>query len=346
MKRKYNYIIALLLALSFSIAATAQENTRRFSKSWPVSEVETLEIINKFGEVRISDRGGNQVTIEVLVTVEGPGNRATALLDDITVSFWSMGSKAKAETKMASNFKSRGKFSIDYTVNIPAIKNLNITNKFGNVVMQNLTGKGNFDIGYGNLTAGQLNTPGSDGFRLNLEYGKADAESMKDARVSLSYSKMFVKSAENVVLESKYSTLNIDNLNAIRVDSKYDTFNFGKLVSLEGESRFTNYRIDTIEKRLKLVSGYGTVRVDHIPADFEIIDVNSNYAQISLGIDNNAAYQVYATCDYCSIDYPQNNFSGNRMKENTRQTIDGKIAGGAKGKVRVVSRYGNIKLVK
>lgn len=346
MKRKYNYIVALLVAISFSIAATAQETTRRFSKSWPVSEVETLEIINKFGEVKISDRGGSQVTIEVVVTVEGPESRAKALLDDITVSFGSLGSKATAETKMASSFKSRGKFSIDYTVSIPASKNLNITNKFGNVVMQDLTGKGNFDIGYGNLTAGQLNTPGSDGFRLNLEYGKADAESMKDGRVSLSYSKMFVKSAENVLLESKYSTMNIDNLNSLRVDSKYDTFNFGKLVSLEGDSKFTNYRIAIIEKRLKLVSGYGTVRVDHIPSDFELIDVNSSYAQISLGIDNNAAYQIYATCDYCSIDYPQSNFVGNRMKENTRQTIDGKIAGGTKGKVRVESRYGNIKLVK
>jgi hypothetical protein len=346
MKRKYNYIIALLVAFSFSIAATAQETTRRFSKSWPVSEVETLEIINKFGEVKISDKGGSQVTIEVVVTIEGSESRAKALLDDITVSFGSLGSKATAETKIASNFKSRGKFSIDYTVNIPASKNLNITNKFGNVVMQNLNGKGIFDIGYGNLTAGQLNTPGSDGFRLNLEYGKADAESMKDARVSLSYSKMFVKSAENVVLESKYSTLDIDKLKALRVDSKYDTFNFGSMVSLEGDSKFTNYRIATIEKRLKLVSGYGTVRVDHIPADFELIDVNSSYAQISLGIENNAAYQVYATCDYCSIDYPQSNFVGNRMKENTRQTIDGKISGGTNGKVSVISRYGNIKLVK
>ena len=346
MKRKYNYIIALLVAISFSLAATAQETSRRFSKSWPVSEVETLGIINKFGEVKISDRGGSQVTIEVVVTVEGLESRAKALLDDITVSFGSMGSKAIAETKIASNFKSRGKFSIDYTVNIPASKNLTITNKFGNVVVQNLTGKGSFDIGYGNLTAGQLNTPGPDGFRLNLEYGKADVESIKDGRVSLSYSKMFIKSAENVLLESKYSTLNIDNLNTLRIDSKYDTFNFGKLVSLEGDSKFTNYRIATIEKRLRLVSGYGNVRVDHIPADFELIDITSNYAQVSLGIDNNAAYQVYATCDYCSIDYPQNNFSGNRIKENTRQTIDGKISGGAKGKVKVVSRYGNIKLVK
>lgn len=346
MKQKYNYIVALLVAFSVSIAATGQESNRRFSKSWPVNSVETLEINNKYGLVQISDKGGSQITIEVVVTAEGPASRANAVLDDITVNFSQSGSKAIAETKLASNFKSRGKFSIDYTVNVPAGKNLTVTNKFGNVVLQNLTGRGIFDIGYGNLTGGRLSGPGPDGISLKLAYGKADVESMDDANINLSYSQLYMKSAENIQLDSKYSTFNCERMNSLRVSSRYDTFNFGKIIQLEGESRFTNYRVEAIEKRLKLETGYGNVRVNHIPAGFDLIEINNSYAVVALGIESNASYNVFASCDYCQIDYNQDNFKGNRMKENTRQTIDGTISGGSNSKVSVKSRYGNIKLVK
>ena len=346
MKQKFRLFLIVLAATVLSVAVTAQESTRKFSKSWPAGEVETLEIINKFGQVKVSDNGSTQVTIEVTVTAEGSESRARAVLDEITVSFGTLGRKATAETKFASGFKSRSNFSIDYVVNIPANKNLNINNKFGNVVVQNLTGRGAFDISYGNLTAGRMEGIGTDGFVLKLEYGKADIELLKEPRVYMAYAKLFLKSAENMVLESKYSTMESERINAIRIDSRYDTFNFGSVSVVEGDSKFTNYRIGTVEKRLRLVSGYGAVRVDHIPAEFEYIDINNSYAQISLGIDPSAEYQVKATCEFCNIDFPQANFTGNRMKENTRQTMDGKISGGNKGRISVVSKYGNIRLVK
>lgn len=346
MKRKSRSLFLLLAAILIAVAVSAQESTRKFSKSWPAGDVETLEIINKFGQVKISDNGSALVTIEVTVRAEGSESRANAVLDDITVSFATLGKKAMAETKIAPNFKSRGNFSIDYEINVPSSKNLNVNNKFGNVVIQNLSGRGNFDIGYGNLTAGRMEGAGTNGFLLKLEYGKADVEFMKEPRIALGYAKLFLKSADNMMLESKYSTLEADRVTAIRIDSKYDTFNFGSVSVLEGDSKFTNYRIGTVEKRLRLISGYGTVRVEHIPADFEYIDINNSYAHISLGIDQSAEYKVYATCEFCNIEYPQSGFSGNRMKENTKQTIDGKIAGGNKGRVNVISRYGNIKLVK
>lgn len=345
MKRKYKLMFILMVAIAATVVATAQE-TRSFSKSWPVNDVETLQVINKFGEVRISDKGSNQVTVDVLVKVDGTGSRAKEVLDDISVDFKITGNKAVVETIFKQNFKSKGKFSIDYTIVIPSRKNLVISNKFGNVVIQNLTGNGNFDIAYGNLTAGQLHGSGSEGLILNLEYGKADVESVLDGRISAGYSKLFLKSAANLTLTSKYSTVSVDNVTTLKLDSKYDTFNFGKMERLIGESKFSNYKIASLSRQLRIESGYGSIKVDHIPAGFEELDVTSSYAQVSLGIEADAAYEVDASCEYCSVEYPQAAFKGNRMKENTRQTIQGKIADGGKSRVRVTSRYGNIKLVK
>lgn len=346
MKRNYKTLAGTFLLILMAAGVTAAEITRSFTKSWPVAQVETLEVINRFGDVKVENSSGSQISVDVKVTVESEGTQARKILESISVNFSGPGSKVTAETKMETEFKSNIKFRIDYTVQIPESKNLIINNKFGNVVVPALTGKGTFNIGYGNFTGGQLRSPGPDGLQLNLQYGKADIESIRDAVIKVSFSKFFLKSMENLSLESRYSTVNIDKLESVRLDSRYDTFNFGEIRSLEGESRYTNYKISALQKRLKLESGYGTIRVDHIPAGFEEIDIRSSYATVSLGIEPGAAYQVYSSCDFCSVDYPGNEFAGNRTSENTRQTVEGKVAGGSSSKVTVVSRFGNIRLIK
>jgi len=305
MKRNYRTLAGTFLIILMAAGVTAAEITRSFTKSWPVSQVETLEVINKFGDVKVMNSTGSQITLDVKVTVASDGTQARKILKSISVNFSGPGSKVTAETIMDTEFKSNIKFSIDYTVQIPESKNLIINNKFGNVIVPGLTGKGTFHIGYGNFSGGQLLSPGPDGLQLTLQYGKADIESIRDAVIKVSFSKFFLKSMENLSLESRYSTVSIDKLESVRLDSKYDTFNFGEIRSLEGESRYSNYKAGTLQKRLKLESGYGTIRVDHIPAGFEEIDIRSSYATVSLGIDPGAAYQVSASCDFCSVDYSQ-----------------------------------------
>jgi hypothetical protein len=343
MKLKFNLFIILCAAMMTVKPAQAQETTRKFSRSWPVREVETLSITNKYGEVKVIDTGDGEVTVDVVVSSDNQGKKAESILDKISVEFDKSGSTAIAETKFDSGFKSEGKFTVDYTVKIPADKNLVINLKFGNAVVQKLTGKGDFDIAYGNLTANELS-----GFstRLNLAYGKADIESLGDAKVSLAYSKLFIGKGTVMELDSKYSGVNADEIREIRLTSKYDAFALGETESVEGESKFTNYKIKVLEKKLRLESSYGTVRVERIPAGFEEIDIISGYAQVSLGIDESASYQINASCDYCNINYPREKFRGNRMSENTSQQIDGNVNEGTGGKVKIKSRYGNIQLVK
>lgn len=343
MKRKFNLLVFFLSVFIAFGSANGQENNRKFSMSWPAKDVETLSITNKFGEVKINNTGGDEVTVDVVVTVEGTEARVKNTLDNITVSFNKSGGTASAETHFDTDFKTKGRFTINYSVNVPSEKNLVIHNKFGNTFVDKLTGKGEFDISFGDLTANQITGPTSS---LAIAYGKADIGTLAEATVSLSYSKMYLDEGAKMMLDSKYSTLTVDRLGSIHLESQYDTFNFGELDNLEGQSKFTNFKTAVLGKKLKLDSAYGTVKIENIPAGFESLEVNSSYGQVSLGISESAAYQINASCDFCSISYPQDKFNGSRIKENNKQTIDGKVSSGTPGTVKVTSRYGNIKLTR
>ena len=346
MKSKCKWIfILLLLGIAIpEMKAEAAEKTKKYSEKWPVSSVQALQVVNKFGEVKVNNSGGSEVTIDVLVTVEATTeSRASELLNMIKVNFSKSGGTVKAETEIENNFKSRQKFSIDYTVNIPKDKNLNISNKYGNTIVNELNATGDFNIQYGNFTAGKLYAPANGSMKVNLAYGKAEIHSASDMNVDVKYSTMNFGEMKDLQLLSRYSVVNIEKSAAMKIDSKYDTFSFEEVEALDAITKYSHFKITTLKKRLKIDSGYGGIRVAKVFDDFESIDIQNSYGQIKLGLGT-AGYSIDASCNYCGISYPESEFSGNRMNENQTKTVMGKVGKNGSGKVYIRSKYGEIKL--
>ncbi len=336
-------MLFLVGLLSIATAANAEEKTKEYNESWPVEAVSALDVSNRFGEIRINNEGGSEVTIDVVVTVEAPNERrAEEYLDQIEVVFSKSGGTVKAETQIENNFKSR-KFSIDYVINIPTDKNLKISNKYGNTIVGKLMANGSFEVKYGNFTAYELLTPETGNLDLSLAYGNANIGAASYLNLNVSYSPVSIEELTKLWVDSKYSTVNVEEANEIKIESKYDKFNFEEVESVTATTKYSHIKIEELGKSLKVESGYGGIKVNEVAPDFEEINITNSYGQISLGLDD-ATYSLDASCDYCGISYPEDSFNGNRIKENHTSTLNGKIGSGEGGKVYVKSRYGEIKL--
>lgn len=338
---KFKLIIALIvLGVLSSGLILAEEKTKEYNESWSATSVDALVITNKFGEVKVLNEGGPDVTIDVVVTVEARDEkRADDLLDKIEVDIRKSGTTIKAVTSIESNFKSQRKFSIDYVVNIPSDKKLSIENKYGDTEVNTLSANGNFNIQYGNFSAGELTGQNT---KINLAYGKSNVSAAGNLDVIVKYSGMNFGEIKNLRLESKYSVVDIEEGNSIQIESKYDKFNFEEVDVVSATTKYSHLRIEELAKSLNIEAGYGSVKIGEISTDFESISITNSYGQISLGLDD-ASYSVDASCTYCGISYPEDDFSGDKIKENNTSSIKGKIRDGG-GKVFVRSRYGEIKL--
>ncbi|HZH71509.1 MAG TPA: hypothetical protein VFD91_03370 [Mariniphaga sp.] len=346
MKVKINfYLPTFLVFLLFAgITVQAEVKEKTYKEQWPVNSVQTLQIDNRFGEIRIADKGGSNVTIDVVVTVEASSERrAVELLDLIDVNFGKSGNTITAETIIARSFNSKQRFSIDYEVNVPNDKNLYISNKYGNTFINELTADGDFKIQYGNLTVNKLNTKDDNSVKVNLAYGKSDIQEARDVTVTVQYSTMSFGILGDLQLNSKYTVVNLDDGQDINAESKYDTFNFGTVNSLKANLKYTQVKVDMLKQILSLDSGYGGIRVGRIDKNFESVSVTSSYGQISLELDA-LDYMLDASCEYCGVSYPQDKFRGDRIKENNRSVVRGKVGEGEGGSVTIKSRYGEIKL--
>lgn len=344
-KFKISALLFILGLFALGMKANAEEKTKEYHESWAASSIQKLEITNKFGEVKINNNGGSDVTIDVVITVEAPNeNIANGLLQLINVKFGKSGNTLIAKTDIDKEFKSRQKFSIDYTVNIPSEKNLDISNKYGNTYVNALNASGIFNIQYGSFTAGELNAPANGNMNISLAYGKAEIGTGNDLKIEIKYSKMNVGEVKNINLESKYSVLSIEEAGDIQAESKYDTFDFEEVQSVKANTKYSHFKIEELKKRLTINSGYGGISVEKVAPDFESISIENSYGQIKLGLSN--SYNLDASCNYCGISYPEDEFTGNKIKENNTRTVKGKVGDGNSGNVYIRSRYGGIKLQK
>ena len=343
MKSKFNLVMVLLFLSTMLAGAAGSEFSKQYRKGWTKSGVTALEITNKFGEVKINDMGGDSVTIKVSITIDNASSgRAKEMMDKIKIHFDKSGGLVSAATEIEDGFNNNESFSIDYQVNIPKDRDLNITNKYGNVILNELEAKGYFEVSYGSMSAGIMKAPVGSPVKILVSYGKADLESINEAEMEFKYSKLNANEISRLTLDSKYSTVTLHKTSNLTLDSKYDAINIDEVGTLKSESRYTNYKIGLLTENFSLDTGYGSVRINKVSSKFDKIRIVNSYGGINIGL-NELNYNLKADCDYCDINYPEERFKGNKTKDNHSFNLEGNIGTGG-GSVSITSRYGGVKL--
>ena len=112
-----NFNLVILFLMFLSLQVHAERTTKKIYKSFPLNQVAKLELSNKYGNIQMDDNRKDSVVISVEIWVEGSGNRAQKLLDNINVNIENEGNTVSASTEFRNDFNnSSQEFSIDYHV--------------------------------------------------------------------------------------------------------------------------------------------------------------------------------------------------------------------------------------
>lgn len=354
-----NYKSGLLLAFAVFLSSStlsSQEVSKAFHQEYTAGSGTTLDISNKYGDVVVETTDQNQIIIDVKVTVEYPNKeRAEKLLSYINVEFSEEGDVVKARTIIDDKFNFSGwgggskSFSIDYKVIMPARINFTLSNRYGDSELEEIRGLVKLDIKYGDLVAENLARGNEKPLNsLAVAYGKADIESAGWLDVIVRYSGSFaIGKAQALLLDSKYSKIQIEEISSVVGETKYDNINIEKINNLVLNAGYADINIGELTKKLKFEGGYGSLTVDNVPAGFEMLESDSRYIGIKLGIDSNASYELDAKLSYGDLKFDEENFKHQRriVENNSSETtgIVGKESSPS-SKVRVTASYGSIRL--
>jgi hypothetical protein len=223
-----------------------------------------------------------------------------------------------------------------------------LSNKYGNVFIDELFATSTIDVKYGKLTANKILHDSKQPLtKILLAYSNGSIQETKWIEADIKYSKLNITESKALAIISKYSKVFITNGSSVVSESKYDTYEMDKLSNFVTNAAYGHFNIKSLSGKLQLETKYSDVIVDYISSGFEGIKVNNSYGTYKLGIDPSASYKINGYSKYCNIIYPENNARVSRINENNEMKVNGIVGSNQtpKAEVSVTSHYGNIRLI-
>ncbi len=339
-------ILALIFFLAPGDARAHDDYTKVIKKEYTVNPDAQVILENKFGQIHCNNWDKNLVSIEIRITVtassQESANRLLGLVDII-----SNGSPTQVEARTVfgkEGFSGNSKINVDYTVNMPVTVNLNLTNKFGDVFLNDLSGKGNLTIAYGNMEVNKLlNTDNV----IDIKFGKCTLQYITGAMVSMKYSEMKVEYAGSLFIDSKFSDFKGNKILSLAIGFEGGKMDIENSSAITGKSKFSDLSISHLDKKLDLDIQYGTCDVSEIAADFSLINIRNKYGDVKVNIPSAASYSLDAELKFCDLDFPED--QANLTQKITTNTSKSYIAivgkkSNPEAKVNVRSEFGNVSL--
>ncbi len=350
---------ATLIIISVTFGLLAQNSqTKIIKKDFPVNANTTLELSNKYGNVNIVNTTEPTLSIEVNVKVNvRDKERGAAILEMVKIEISQQGDMVRAETQLQDDFSKMfrgfnmgdGGLEINYSVRMPKTVPLNLSNKYGNVFIDELTGTSTLDIKYGKLTANKIIHDSKEPLsKVYLAYSNGcSIQETKWLALDIKYSNINITESKALAIMSKYSKVYVTNGSSIVSESKYDTYEIGKLNNFITTAGYGHFTIRELSGKLQLDTKYTDVIIDRISSGFESIKATNSYGSYKLGIDPGTSYKLDGYGKYCEIVYPQNGARVNRFDENSEMKVNGVVGGNSNpsAEVSVNSHYGNIRLI-
>jgi hypothetical protein len=340
------FTLMMIFLLGIKGARAHDEFSKIIKKDFAVNPDAQLTINNRFGKVHCTNWEKNMISVEVTITVTASDQEdADKLLKKITVDFTGSPAAVSAVTNM-EEIKGQGKkhFSIDYVVNMPGTINLDVTNKFGDIFINEIQGKAKINLGYGNLEAKKL---GNSDNLLDIKFSKATVNWIKGAVVTLKYSEMNLDYAGSLRLDSKFSDLDAEKIIALNVSFEGGRLNMENSSAVDSRSKFSDIDIQRIEQSLNLDIQYGTCAVHEMPADFTVVNIRNKFGDVSIGLAEDARYNLEADLKFCELEYPSEKAKFSyRSTTATQNSYRGVIGGGENPAAKVIihSEYGDVNL--
>lgn len=356
MKKQMFKLLLLGVFLGISgLWAHATELTKEYHEEFNADRNTVLTLQNKYGNIDVQNWENAKIKIDVIVSVEHSNpERAEKLLSYIDVKFSESGNSVKAVTEFDEKFSRSGnwrddnKLEINYTVYMPVEVNLDLYNKYGHVFIDEVDGQANIEVKYGKLTVNKLSR--GDTKPLNtISLAYASGSSITECnwlKANIKYSGLEIERAQAFVGYTSYMKLRIDEVSSVVIEGKYDGYAFGKIANLVINTSYSNIKADELSEKLEADTKYTNVNIDHMPASFDAINIDTKYGTYKIGLDEDASYRLDGEAGYGKIHYHDTG-QVSRIQDNTSMKVSGTVGSdpSPSARVNITTKYGNVKLM-
>ena len=312
-----------------------------------------VSIDNRYGNLNITTWDKNRVEIEVTITVKGDDLESVEdKLSSIDVYFENSPSLIYAKTKFDKTQSSWSlwrknhqiSYQINYKIKMPKTNSADLDNDYGNIYLDNLSGKANIDCDYGKLFVGELTANNNN---INLDYcSKSTIGYLKNGNINVDYSKIYIEESEDLKVNADYSTLNIDSVTNINFNADYGSISIDEATNVLGNADYVSMSLGTIKKNLSINTDYGAISVKRLVKGFESVDIDGEYAGIKINVDADAVFNFEIDLQYAGFKGENDKMEFyKKISKTTKKYYEGKFGkGDSNSKIKIKSQFGGVSI--
>lgn len=288
-------ICGVLVLLSYS---TQGQNklTKEIKKTHSLTNDGALYLENKYGDIVINGWDKNQ--IEIVVNIEANGkneNKAEELLglinSNIEVSNKLVVVKSEIIKKKTGFFnKYIGKIDpfknekantvINYTISLPKHAEIEILNRYGDVVISDWNGKLKTTVEHGDIRILDSIT-NSD---LSINYGKLRANTLYDTKISAKEASVSINNSKQLKLDSNGSDITLGVIENLELISNKDEFEANQISKAFGTIKYSTIVFNNVSNKVNLDLSLAELRVLKFNTAYPKLTINQRSSEVYVNI--------------------------------------------------------------
>lgn len=299
MDTHYKTVLWMTLLLFLVRIGNAQERVHKtIEESFPLTSTGELQLENRYGNITLTGWDQNKVAVTISITVNHrKKENAEDLLERINPKIKSSTGYVSIVSEISN--KNTGWFAdffnqvnpidfdrshvqIDYKVYLPSKAGLKVTNRFGDVVIENWNGPLKALLEHGDLWIGE-NLNKAD---IVLKYGKVRAKDLNYADMDLKNGELDMENSKNLRLRSDGTEIRINSVTSLEVYSNKDNISVNEVGTLFGNLEFTTFKLERLAQEMDMGMKIADFQVGEITNPSAEISIEQESADITLSVVN------------------------------------------------------------
>lgn len=359
-KITYSLILLVLFSTvevySYNIDKNKYKKTKTINKEFSVSHDNTVNIINKYGDLTVTTWNENSVSIEVVITVKSDDEEhAQNKLNNITIDFNQEDNTVYAVTNIEKQkfykwtfFGNKNTVStkIDYHIKMPVANHVDLNNNYGSIYIDKLEGKCKINCDYGAIRIGELQNKFNE---IYMDYGGSSTiEFINAGKINSDYSKLTIESANELNINADYSNIDVNNVDEVHYNNDFGSLELGTVKTVIGNGDYLTLKIDELIEKVDISCDFGSIKIYDLIKGFNTISVDASYTGVKIGVADDVAFNFNTSTSYAGIDFKDLNVDFNYKEiQMASKSFKGYVnSENSNSFIHIDSEFGNIKVYK
>ncbi|TVZ15002.1 hypothetical protein [Maribacter sp. MAR_2009_72] len=328
---------------------------KTIKKEFNVNADALLKVSNSYGNLNITSWSENRVVIEVHIKTNGNNEeKVQKKLDEISVEFDASKSMVSAKTIFNKNNSGWGwswgnnnnvNMQINYTIKVPIKNNVDLSNDYGNIILDRIDGHAKISCDYGRMELGELR--GRNNY-LNFDYtSKSTIGFINSGEIRADYSGFTIDKAGDLKVNADYTNASIGIMKNLEYVSDYGNMDVEELNSIDGNGDYITVKLGIVHGNVSIVSDYGSVRIDELAKDAGNVRIQSDYTGIKIGYNNQYHFDFDITASYAGVSGKDDLTVNVSTEKSSNKHYEGYYGSRGSGNtITINSDYGGISFIK